>query len=174
MMKYFVMILMLTCSCDEWEMIATQVEVLPGQAEGKYRVLQGDYSEDVQIRNTDATRLRGTVRILEGAYLRIENGSVIYGEDESVGKLIIEKGAFCIGEATMETPIRFTSDQVKRPDIGDWKGIELHGLTRLENIIIEYAEVGIKVTNRSVRVYNGFFRMNKKECGGLDEGIWRR
>ena len=73
-------------------MIATQVEVLPGQAEGKYRVLQGDYSEDVQIRNTDATRLRGTVRILEGAYLRIENGSVIYGEYETVGKLIIEKG----------------------------------------------------------------------------------
>ena len=61
----------------------------------------------------------------------------------------------------METPIRFTSNQVKRPEVGDWRGIELHGLTRLENIVIEYAEIGVTVTNRSVRIYNGFFRKNK-------------
>ena len=174
MIKYFVMFLVLICGCDEWTMVVRPVLVPPGQAEGKYRVLQGDYVDDVVVSNTDATRLRGTVRILEGAYLRIENGAVIYGEKETGGKLIIEKGAFCIGTGTMETPIRFTSDQVRRPALGDWEGIELHGLSRLENIIIEYAKVGIKVTNKSVRVYNGFLKMNKKECGGLDEGIWRR
>ena len=174
MKKYFVMFWVLLCGCDEWEMVATQIDIPPGQAPGKYKVLQGEYSEDVRVLNTDATHIRGTVRILEGAYLRIENGAVLYGELETNGKLIVEKGAFCIGTATMETPIRFTSNQVKRPDIGDWEGIELHGLTRLENVVVEYAEVGVTVTNSSVRIYNGFFRQNRKECDGLDEGVWRR
>jgi len=173
-MKYFVMFMLMLCGCEEWDMIVTQVEILPGQAKGKYKVLEGDYVEDVYIVNTDATRLRGTVRILEGAYLRIDNGSVIYGEHETNGKLIVEKGAFCIGSGTMETPIRFTSDQVKDPNIGDWEGIVLNGLTRLENVIIEYAEIGVTVNNQSVRIYNGFFRMNKKECEGLSEIKWRR
>ena len=61
-MKYFVMCLVILCGCDEWEMISTQIEVLPGQALGKYRVLQGEYSEDVDVFNTDATHIRGTVR----------------------------------------------------------------------------------------------------------------
>jgi len=174
MIKYFVMIWLLICGCDELDMVATDVMMFPGQAPGKYKVLQGEYSEDVKVLNTDATHIRGTVRILEGAYLRIENGAVLYGEWETDGKLIVEKGAFCIGTGTMETPIRFTSNQVKNPHIGDWIGIELHGLTRLENIIVEYAEVGITVTNKSVRIFNGFFRRNGKECAGLDEGVWRK
>ena len=146
----------------------------PGQAPGKYRVLIGDYDEDVWVKKTDATRIRGTVRIINGAYLRIESGSVLYGELETRGKLIVEGDAFCIGSGTMEIPIRFTSDQVKGPHVGDWEGIELHGLTRLENIIVEYAKVGVKVTNKSVRIYNGFFRRNGKECEGLKEEIWRK
>ena len=74
----------------------------------------------------------------------------------------------------MKTPIRFTSDQVKRPHIGDWEGIVLNGLTRLENVIIEYAEVGVTINNKSVRIYNGFFRRNGRECEGLKETVWRR
>ena len=146
----------------------------PGQAEGKYRVLQGDYIEDVYIKKTDATRLRGTVRILKGAYLRIESGSVVYGECETKGKLIIANDAFCIGSGTMETPIRFTTDQVKKPHIGDWEGIVLNGLTRLDNVVIEYAKVGVTVNHKSVRIHNGFFRRNVKECAGLKETVWRR
>ena len=49
------------CGCDEWEMIATQVDIPPGQAPGKYRVLQGEYLKDVKVSNTDATHIRGTV-----------------------------------------------------------------------------------------------------------------
>ncbi len=146
----------------------------PGQAEGKYRVLQGDYIEDVYIKKTDATRLRGTVRILKGAYLRIESGSVVYGECETKGKLIITNDAFCIGSGTMKTPIRFTTDQVKKPHIGDWEGIVLNGLTRLDNVVIEYAKVGVTVNHKSVRIHNGFFRRNVKECAGLKETVWRR
>ena len=173
-MKYFVMCWVLLCGCDEYTMTVTQIIKDPGQAKGKYRVLQGDYSEDVRILNTDATRLRGTVRILEGAYLRIDNGAVVYGEWETTGKLIIEKGAFCIGIGTMETPIRFTSDQVKKPHAGDWEGIVLNGLTRIENLVVEYAKIGLTVNNTSVRIYNGFFRKNEKECDGIDELVWRR
>jgi|TARA_Y100000310_G_scaffold288614_1_gene314389 hypothetical protein len=165
--------LFLTCACEEFTMTATSI-INVTSVPGEYRVLQGDYSEDVKVKNTDATHIRGTVRILEGAYLRIENGSVLYGELETEGQLIIERGAFCIGSGTMESPIRFTSDQIKDPRNGDWKGVILNGLTRFENIIIEYAKIGLTVNNQSVRIYNGFLRMNKKECSGLEENVWRR
>jgi hypothetical protein len=98
--------------------------------------LIGDYVQDVWVKKTDATRIRGTVRIINGAYLRIESGSVLYGELETKGKLIIENGSFCIGSGTMENPIRFTTDQVKKPHIGDWEGIVLNGLTRLDNVVV--------------------------------------
>jgi hypothetical protein len=173
-MKYFVMVWLLLCGCDEFQMTAYNIIENPGQAEGKYRVLQGDYIEDVYIKKTDATRLRGTVRILKGAYLRIESGSVVYGECETKGKLIIANDAFCIGSGTMKTPIRFTTDQVKKPHIGDWEGIVLNGLTRLDNVVIEYAKVGVTVNHKSVRIHNGFFRRNVKECAGLKETVWRR
>ena len=164
----------LICGCDEFQMTAYNIIENPGQAEGKYRVLKGDYIEDVYIRKTDATRLRGTVRILKGAYLRIESGSVIYGECETKGKLIIANDAFCIGSGTMETPIRFTTDQVKKPHIGDWEGIVLNGLTRIENVVVEYAKVGVTVNYDSVRIYNGVFRNNKVKCDGIKETVWRR
>ena len=53
----------LICGCDEFQMTAYNIIENPGQAEGKYRVLQGAYIEDVYIKKTDAPRLRGTVRI---------------------------------------------------------------------------------------------------------------
>ena len=173
-MKYFVMCCVLLCGCDEFQMTAYEIMVDPGQAPGKYRVLIGDYYEDVYVKNTDATRIRGTVRIRNGAYLRIESGSVLYGEFETKGKLIIEDDAFCIGSGTMETPIRFTSDQVKNPYVGDWEGIVLNGLTRLDNVIVEYAKVGVTVNHKGVRIHNGFFRRNRVECKGIDEHQWRR
>ena len=172
-MKYFVMFWVLLCGCDEFQMTAYETINVTSVA-GKYRVLQGDYREDVYIRNTDATRLRGTVRILEGAYLRIDSGAVIYGEWETKGKLIIEKDAFCIGSGTYETPIRFTTDQVKNPHLGDWEGIGLNGLTRIENVVVEYAKVGVTVNYDSVRIYNGVFRNNKVKCDGIKETVWRR
>ena len=173
-MKYFVMLWLLLCGCDEFQMHAYETIEYPGQAPGKYRVLVGDYSKDVWIRNTDATHIRGTVRIKNGAYLRIEGGSVLYGEYETDGKLVIEDGSFCIGSGTYETPIRFTSNQVKNPHVGDWEGIVLSGLTRMENIIVEYADVGVTVNHKLVRIYNGFFHMNKVECEGIKETVWRR
>ena len=173
-MKYFVMFWMLLCGCDEFQMTAYNMIKDPGQAPGKYRVLIGDYNEDVYVKNTDATRIRGTVRIKKGAYLRIESGSVLYGELETIGKLIVEGDAFCIGSGTMENPIRFTTDQVKKPHMGDWEGIVLNGLTRLDNVVVEYARVGVTVNHKSVRIHNGFFRNNKVECEGIKETVWRR
>ena len=155
-------------------MTATTIMNFPGQAPGKYRVLEGEYITDVDVSNGDATHIRGTVTIKNGAYLRIESGAVLYGEMETNGKLIIEEDAYCIGIGTMETPIRFTSNQVKSPHVGDWGGIVLNGLTRLENVIIEYATVGVTVNNKTVRIYNGLMRRNKIECKGIKETVWRR
>ena len=157
-------------------MTATQVtmNIPPGQAPGKYRVLEGEYTDDITITNADATHIRGTVIFKEGAYLRIESGAVLYGELETRGKLVIEENAYCIGIGTMETPIRFTSNQVKSPHVGDWEGIVLNGLTRFENVIIEYARIGVTVNNKSVRIYNGLMRRNQIKCEGIKETVWKR
>jgi len=155
-------------------MTATTIMNFPGQAPGKYRVLEGEYIDDVRITNADATHIRGTVTIKEGAYLRIHSGSTLYGEMETNGKLIIEEGAYCIAIGTMETPITFTSNQVKNPHVGDWEGIILNGLTRFENVVIEYAKVGVTVNNKLVRIYNGLMRRNQIECEGIKETVWKR
>ena len=172
-MKYFVMFWVLLCGCDEFQMTAYEM-ITVTSVPGKYAVLEGDYAKDVYVKNTDATHIRGTVRIINGAYLRIEGGSVLYGEWETRGKLIVEDGAFCIGSGTFETPIRFTTDHVKNPHMGDWEGIVLNGLTRMENIVVEYAKVGVTVNHTGVRIFNGFFHKNRVECRGIDEKQWRR
>ena len=61
-----------------------------------------------------------------------------------------------------------------KPKLGDWEGIVLNGLTRLDNVVVEYAKVGVTVNHKSVRIHNGFFRRNVKECDGLKETIWRK
>lgn len=72
--------------------------------------------------------LHGFVYVSDGATLTIEPGTVIKGDKNSKGTLIIQRGAKIHAEGNAGQPIVFTSNQpVGSRDYGDWGGIILCG-----------------------------------------------
>jgi len=75
--------------------------------------------------------LRGAVFVKAPATLTIEPGTIIYGEQATIGTLIIERGAKIHAEGTLQAPIVFTSeltaiDPGSRAR-GDWGGLIING-----------------------------------------------
>ncbi len=63
-----------------------------------------------------------------GPTLTIQPGTVIYGDKETKGTLIIQRGAKIIAEGTATSPIVFTSESaVGTKEPGDWGGIVICG-----------------------------------------------
>jgi len=72
--------------------------------------------------------LQGTVRVQSPAVLTIQAGAVIYGENATVGTLIIEQGARIMATGTPNQPIIFTSDALPGTQTrGQWGGVVLNG-----------------------------------------------
>ncbi len=72
--------------------------------------------------------LHGFVYVADGATLTIEPGTVIKGDKNSKGTLIIQRGAKIHAAGTSGQPIVFTSNQpAGNRDYGDWGGIILCG-----------------------------------------------
>jgi len=72
--------------------------------------------------------LKGFVRVKAGATLTIEPGTVILGDKQTKGALIIERGAKLIAEGTVSKPIVFTSAQPKGSrSYSDWAGVIILG-----------------------------------------------
>jgi hypothetical protein len=74
----------------------------------------------------DAKRSGGTN--VTGVTLTIEPGTIIMGDRESKGALIIQRGNKIMAEGTAESPIVFTSERapgVRQP--GDWSGLVIVG-----------------------------------------------
>lgn len=73
-------------------------------------------------------RLNGFVRVQSGGVLTIEAGTVIIGDTESKGTLIVQKGGKIMASGTSSEPIIFTSE--KEPGLrqpGDWGGVVICG-----------------------------------------------
>ncbi|MEE4177581.1 MAG: hypothetical protein V2I46_08735 [Bacteroides sp.] len=73
-------------------------------------------------------RLNGFVRVPEGAKLYIEPGTLIIGDRESKGTLIVQMGGQIFAEGTEEHPIVMTSENApgfREP--GDWGGLVICG-----------------------------------------------
>jgi hypothetical protein len=73
-------------------------------------------------------RLNGFVRVDEGAKLYIEPGTLIIGDRESKGTLIVQMGGQIFAEGTRENPIVMTSENppgLREP--GDWGGLVVCG-----------------------------------------------
>ena len=92
----------------------------------------GNCGEDVQITesttwtNDNEYIIRGYIRVLAGAVLTIEAGTVIKGDCD--GTLIIERGAQIQAEGTAAQPVLFTSiNNLDVPASGDWGGIVILG-----------------------------------------------
>ena len=63
-----------------------------------------------------------------GPTLTIQPGTVIYGDKETKGTLIIQRGAKIIAEGTATSPIVFTSESaVGTKEPGDWGGLVICG-----------------------------------------------
>ena len=95
-------------------------------------VLSGNLTSDMTLTADHTYLLSGIVRVMEGATLTIEPGTVIYGENASQGSLIIEPGAKIMAEGTASNPIVFTSEfavagSSQAPERGDWGGVILLG-----------------------------------------------
>jgi hypothetical protein len=92
------------------------------------QILTGNIDTNTKLTKGNTYRLIGTVYVTNKAVLTIEPGTVIRGDKESCGTLVITKGAKIIAEGTANDPIIFTSNNnisVRRP--GDWGGIIILG-----------------------------------------------
>ncbi|MBC6991007.1 hypothetical protein [Hymenobacter sp. BT491] len=111
----------------------------PPPASGSVIVV-GDGKETAITTNTTwsaANRylLKGFVYVRTGATLTIEPGTIIKGDKDTKGTLIIEPGAKIIAAGTAEKPIIFTSNQAKGSrNYGDWGGVVIAGNAPVNSI----------------------------------------
>lgn len=91
-------------------------------------VVSGNISSNTSWTNSNTYLLSGFVYVKPGATLTIEAGTVIKGEKNTKGSLVVTRGAKIMAEGTATMPIVFTSDQpVGSRTYGDWGGIILLG-----------------------------------------------
>jgi hypothetical protein len=73
-------------------------------------------------------KLEGFVYVTSGVTLTIQPGTIIRGDKDTKGTLIVERGAKIMAEGTKEKPIVFTSNQGQGDrSLGDWGGVIVCG-----------------------------------------------
>lgn len=91
-------------------------------------ILSGIIDSNIKLYKKNTYRLVGTVYVTKNAVLTIEPGTVIRGDKETCGTLVITKGASIIAEGTETDPIVFTSNNnISERKPGDWGGIIILG-----------------------------------------------
>src|SRR3972149_1416787 len=79
---------------------------------------------DMTLDSTKQYLLKGFFKVKSGATITIPSGTVIMGDKDSKGSLIIERGAKIMASGTATHPIVFTSSQpAGSRNTGDWGGI---------------------------------------------------
>jgi hypothetical protein len=90
--------------------------------------LQGDISTDRTLTADRIWRMKGFVYVRNNATLTIEPGTVIMGDSDSQGTLVVTRGSKIMAEGTPLRPIVFTSDKSPgQRNPGDWGGVVLLG-----------------------------------------------
>ena len=98
--------------------------------------VQGPITANTTWSATNKYLLKGYVYVRSGATLTIEAGTIIKGDKDTKGALIIEPGAKLIAIGTVAKPIIFTSNQPKGSrNYGDWGGIILAGNAPVNSIV---------------------------------------
>ena len=103
-------------------------EFKPGKADygEATQILAGNITASTKLVKKEVYIIQGNVYVTNNAILTIEPGTIIIGDSESKGTLIITKGAQLIAEGLETDPIVFTSNKsVKKA--GDWGGIVILG-----------------------------------------------
>ncbi len=95
-------------------------------------IIEGNINSNAVLSSRKKYLLRGFVNVNPPAILTIEPGTIIYGEKDSKGTLIINRGAKINANGTKERPIVFTSQQpAGQRGPGDWGGIIIAGNARI-------------------------------------------
>ena len=90
--------------------------------------VEGTSSNDFTFTSDKQWLLQGFVYVEDGATLTIQPGTIIKGDKDSKGTLIIKRGAKIQAIGTSAQPIVFTSNQpAGSRDYGDWGGVILCG-----------------------------------------------
>ena len=90
--------------------------------------VSGSITGNVTWTSDKVYRLNGFVRVQDGGVLNIDPGTVIIGDRESKGTLIVQMGGKIYAEGTAENPIVMTSERpVGFREPGDWGGLVLCG-----------------------------------------------
>jgi len=90
--------------------------------------VSGEITTTVNWTKDKIYRLNGFVRVQNNGRLNIQAGTVIIGDRESKGTLIIQMGGKIYAEGTKDEPIVFTSERpVGFREPGDWGGLVLCG-----------------------------------------------
>lgn len=94
--------------------------------------LTGSITSNVTLQNTKRYLMLGTVFVKSGATLNIPAGTQIFGDKNSKGTLVIERGGTINANGNALAPIVFTSAQpVGTKAAGDWGGIVILGKARI-------------------------------------------
>ena len=107
-----------------WTNFTPKVTVYGGTTE----ILQGSIDANKILDATKVYKLVGFVYVKDGVTLTIPAGTIIRGDKDSKGTLVVTRGGKLIAEGTATKPIVFTSNQAigaRAP--GDWGGIIILG-----------------------------------------------
>jgi hypothetical protein len=90
--------------------------------------VSGEITGTVNWTEDKVYRLNGFVRVMDGGRLNIEAGTIIIGDRESKGTLIVQMGGKIYAEGTADNPIVMTSERpVGFREPGDWGGLVVCG-----------------------------------------------
>lgn len=113
---------------DNWMSSWTNFKPASTNYEDATQILTGTITKDLKLTKDNTYQLVGTVYITNKAVLTIEPGTVIRGDKETCGTLVITRGSKIMAEGLPTDPIVFTSNNdimERRP--GDWGGIIILG-----------------------------------------------
>lgn len=98
-------------------------------------ILSGTIDTNITLYKKNTYRLIGVVYVTNNAVLTIEPGTIIRGDVESCGTLVISKGSKIMAQGEQTDPIIFTSNrEISARKPGDWGGIIIMGEAPINKI----------------------------------------
>ncbi|MCB0447486.1 MAG: hypothetical protein KDD03_08235 [Gelidibacter sp.] len=106
----------------------TWTEFKPNQVEygEPNQILSGNIAKDTKLYKKNIYLLLGSVFVTDSTTLTIEPGTIIIGDYETNGSLIISNGSKIIADGLETDPIVFTSNRSVKKE-GDWGGLFILG-----------------------------------------------
>ncbi|MBZ0201686.1 MAG: T9SS type A sorting domain-containing protein [Ignavibacteria bacterium] len=136
--------------------------------------LQGNITSNVSLLNTKRYLMLGTVFVKSGGTLNIPAGTQIFGDKNSKGTLVVERGGTINANGNSGAPVIFTSAQpVGARSAGDWGGIVILGRARIntssgsDTAAIEGISPSVYYGGQNDNDNSGTFRYVRIEYSGI-------